>query len=57
MYVRYTSHDDANLSHIDDALCRFHTFETVFLLRQRRNMVKAKVNALETQLVNKRKVD
>jgi len=32
MYARYTSHDDATLSYIEDALRRFHTFQDVFFL-------------------------
>ena len=30
MYARYTSHDDATLSCMDDVLCRFYTFKDVF---------------------------
>jgi hypothetical protein len=32
MYARYKSHDDATLSYMEDALCRFHTFKDVVLL-------------------------
>jgi hypothetical protein len=34
MYARYKSHDDATLSYMEDALCRFHSFKDVFLLRR-----------------------
>jgi len=57
MYARYKSHDDATLSYIDDALCRFHTCKDLFLLRRAGKKAKAKANALRTELVKKRKVD
>jgi hypothetical protein len=57
MYAQYKSHDDATLSNMEDALCRFHTFKYVFLLGQASNMVMAKANALRTELVKKRNVD
>jgi len=57
MYARYTSHDDATLSFMQDALCCFHTFKDVFLLRQAGKKAKAKANALRTELVKKGNVD
>jgi len=57
MYVRYTSHDDATLSYMEDALRRFHTFKDFFLLGRAGKKAKAKANALRTELVKKRKVD
>jgi hypothetical protein len=57
MYARYISHDDATLSYMEDALCRFHTFKDVFLLGRASKKAKAKANALRTELVKKRKVD
>jgi len=57
MYARYTSHDDATLSYMEDTLCRFHTFKDVSLLGWASKKAKAKANALRTQLVTKRKVD
>jgi len=57
MYARYTSYDDATLSYMEDALHRFHTLKDVFLLRRAGKKVKAKANALRTELVKKRKVD
>jgi hypothetical protein len=56
MYVRDASHEDSNLNNLEDAFRRFHTFEDVFLFSQQRKMAKAKVKALGTQLVKKRKV-
>jgi len=56
MYARYKSHDDATLSYMEDALCRFHTFKDDFLLGRASKKAKAKVNALRTELVKKRKV-
>jgi len=57
MYVRYTSHDNATLSHMEDALHRFHTFKDGFFLGQVCKKAKAKAIALRTELVQKRKVD
>ena len=57
MYARYKSHDDATLSYMEDAVCRFRTFKGVSFLGQAGRMVKAKANALRTELVQKRKVD
>jgi len=57
MYTRYKSHDDATLSYMEDALCRFHTFKDVFLLGRAGKQAKAKANALRTGLVKKRKVE
>ena len=57
MYARYKSHDDATLSYMEDALSRFHTFKYVFLLGRAGEKVKAKDNALRTEIVKKRKVD
>jgi hypothetical protein len=56
-YAQYTSHDDATLSYMEDAMRRFHTFKDVFLLGRAGKKAKAKANALRTELVNKRKVD
>jgi hypothetical protein len=41
---------------MEDALCRIHTFKEVFLLGQSGKKVKAKANALSTELVKKRMV-
>jgi hypothetical protein len=57
MYARYQSHDDATLSYLDDALCRFHTFKDVFLLGRAVIKAKDKANALRTELVKKQTVD
>jgi hypothetical protein len=51
MYARYNSHDDATLSNIEDTLRRFHTLKDVFLLGRAVNDVRAKPNALRTELV------
>jgi len=56
MYARYKSHDDATLSYMEDALCRFHTLKEVLLLVRAGKKAKAKTNALRTELVKKRKV-
>jgi len=32
MYARYRSHDDARLSYMEEALCRFHTIKDVIVL-------------------------
>ena len=57
MDARYESHDDATLSYIEDALHRFHTLKDVFLLRRAGNEVKAKANALRTELMQRQKGD
>jgi len=57
MYARYKSHDDATLSYMEDALCRFDTFKDVFLHGRAGKKAKAKANALRTELVKKRKLD
>jgi hypothetical protein len=57
MYGRYTSHVDATLSYMQDALHRFHTIKAVFLRGRAGRQVKAKANALGTELVKKQKVD
>jgi hypothetical protein len=57
MYAQYTSHDDATLSYMEDALHRFYTFKDVFLLGRAGKKAKTKANALRTELVKKRKVD
>jgi len=57
MYARYKSHDDATLSYMEHALCRFHTLKDVFLLGRSGKKAKAKANALRTEIVKKRKVD
>jgi hypothetical protein len=57
MYARYKSHDDATLRYTEDALCRFCTFRDVSLLVRAGKKVKAKANALRTELVKKPKID
>jgi len=57
MYARYKSHDDATLSYMEDALHCFHTVKDVFLLGRAGKKVKARANALRTELVKKQKVD
>jgi hypothetical protein len=57
MYAQYKSHDEATLSYMEDALCRFQTFKDVFLFVRASIKAKAKANALRTELVKKRKVD
>jgi hypothetical protein len=57
MYARIIFHDDTILSYMGDALHRFPTFKDVSLLGQAGKTVKAKSNALRTELVKKRKVD
>jgi len=57
MYARYTSHDDATLSYVQDPLLCFHTFKEVFFLGRAGKKAKGKANPLGTELVKKRKVD
>jgi hypothetical protein len=57
MYARYTSHNDATVSYMEDAMLRLHTFKDVFLLGRARKKSKAKANALRTELVKKQMVD
>ena len=57
MYGRYKSHDDATLSYFEDALCLFHTFKDIFVLRLASKWVQAKANPLRTQHLKKWKVD
>jgi len=57
IYARYTSHDDATLSYMENTLHRFHTFKDVFLLGRAGKKAKAKANTLRTELVKKRKVN
>jgi len=57
MYARYKSHDDATLSYMEDASHRFRTFKDDSLLGWASKKLKAKANALRTELVKKRKVD
>ena len=57
MYARYKSHDDATLSYMEDALCRFHTFQDVFLLWRAGKRAKAKAYALRMELAKKRKLE
>jgi hypothetical protein len=57
MYARYTSHDDATMSYMEDGLRPFHTFKDVFIPGLACKKAKAKANALRTELVKKRKVD
>jgi hypothetical protein len=56
-YARYTSHDDAILSYMEDALHRLHTFKDVFLLGRAGNKAKPKANDLRTELLKKGQVD
>jgi len=56
MHARYKSHDDATLSHMEDAMCSFHTLNNVFLLGRAGQKAKAKAYALGLQLVKKRNV-
>jgi hypothetical protein len=56
MYARDKSHDDATLSYIENSLHRFHTFKDVYLLGRASKKVKARANAVRTELVKKRKV-
>jgi hypothetical protein len=57
MYAQYKSHDNATLSYMGDALCRFHAFKDVFLLGWAGKKAKDKPNVLRTELVKKQKVD
>jgi hypothetical protein len=57
MYARYISDDHATLRYMEDAMCHFHTFKDVFLLRGASRKAKAKANALRTELMMKRKAD
>jgi len=57
LYARYTSHDDATFSYMEDALRPFHTFKDVFLLRRAGKKVKAKANGQRMDLVKKWKVE
>jgi hypothetical protein len=57
MYARYTIHDDATLTYMEDALHSIHTLKDVFLLGRAGKKAKAKANALRTELMKKRKVD
>jgi hypothetical protein len=57
MYARYKAHHNATLSYVEDALCRFHTFQHVFLLGRAGKKAKAKANGLRTELIKKQKVD
>jgi len=56
MYARYKCHDDATMHYKEDALHCFHTFKDVFLLEPASKKVKAKANALRTELLKKQKV-
>ena len=57
MYTRYNSHHDATFSPIEDTSHHFHTFKDVFLLGRARKKIKAKPNALGTELLKKWKVE
>ena len=57
MYARYKSHNDATLSYMEDALCRFHAFKDVFLLGRAGNDARAKASAVKTDLVKMGTVD
>ena len=52
-YAGYKSDDDATLSYMEYRLHTFHTFKDVFLLGRAGKKVKAKANALRTELVKK----
>jgi len=45
------------MSYMDDALCHFHTFKDVFLPGRASKKVKAKANALRTELMKTQNVD
>jgi hypothetical protein len=53
MYARYKSHDDATLCYKEDTLCRFHTFNDVFLLRPEGKKANVRANAPRTELLKK----
>jgi len=55
MYAHYTSHNNAVLSYMEDALHRFHTLKDVFLLGRAGKKAKAKANALRMELLKKGK--
>jgi len=57
MYTQYQSHDDAIFSYMEGTLCFIHTFKDDFLLWWACNQVKAKTNALRTELMKKWTVD
>jgi len=57
MYARYKSHDDATLSYMQDAMCRFHTLKDVLIVGRASKEAKPEPNALRTELMKKRKVD
>jgi len=57
MYAQYKSHDDATLSYMEDALCRYHTFKDVFSLRRSGKQAKAWATAPTTAPMKMRKVD
>jgi hypothetical protein len=56
MYARYKSHDDATLSYMEDALCRFHSFKDDFFLGRAGKKAKAKGNTLRTELMKKKQL-
>ena len=53
MYAQYESHHDATLGYMEATLRHFHFFIDVFLLGRAGKKVKAKANALITELVKK----
>jgi len=53
MYARYTSHNDATLSYMEDTFHHFHTFKDVFLHGRAGKMAKAKATARRTKVVKK----
>jgi hypothetical protein len=57
IYARHTSHDDATLSYLEDAVHHFHTIKDVFLLGRGGKMVNPKTNAMRKELLMKRKLD
>jgi hypothetical protein len=57
MYAQYSSHDDATLSYMEDAMCRVHTIKVVSLLGRGGKKGKAKAKALRAELGQKRMVD
>jgi len=51
MYALKKFHNNATMSYMEDALHDFHTFKDVSLLRIAGNELKAKANALRTELI------
>jgi hypothetical protein len=51
LYTQYRSHDDAIFCYMEGTLRSLHTLKDDFLLWQAGKQVKAKINALRTELV------